>query len=116
MPCAWRRAASAPPLISVASPPLLPSWGFAYPRASARGEVALLEEARATRILQLTVDGAGAELHTSACSHCRRILLPLLQKPALECHRIPRAWVWASVAWDPSSEDYLKDNFLVNQM
>lgn len=83
---------------------------------SPRGEMALLEGARAIRILQLTVDGAGAELHTSACSHCRRILLPLLQKPALECHRIPRAWVWASVAWDPSSEDYLKDNFLVNQM
>lgn len=68
-------------------------------------------EARATRILQLTVDGAGAELHTSACYHCRRNLLPLLQKSALECPRIPRAWVWASVALEPSSEDYLKDNF-----
>lgn len=115
MPCSWRRAASGSPLISVASPPLYPHGALptlAHPScASARGEVALLEEARATRILQLTVDGAGAELHTSACSHCRRILLPLLQKPALECHRIPRAWVWASVAWDPSSEDYLKDNF-----
>ncbi|ERE86939.1 exportin-7 [Cricetulus griseus] len=38
-------------------------------------------------------------------------LLPLLQKSALECPRIPRAWVWASVALEPSSEDYLKDNF-----
>lgn len=57
------------------------------------------------------MDGAGAELHTSACYHCRRNLLPLLQKSALECPRIPRAWVWASVALEPSSEDYLKDNF-----
>ncbi|GAB5570255.1 exportin-7 isoform X2 [Prionailurus iriomotensis] len=32
-------------------------------------------------------------------------------KSALECPRIPRAWVWASVALEPSSEDYLKDNF-----
>lgn len=68
-------------------------------------------EARVTRVLQLTVDGAGAEVHTSACYHCRRNLLPLLQKSALECPRIPRAWVWASVALEPSSEDYLKDNF-----
>lgn len=57
------------------------------------------------------MDGAVAELHTSACYHCRRNLLPLLQKSALECPRIPRAWVWASVALEPSSEDYLKDNF-----
>lgn len=66
-----------------------------------------LASARAARILQLT---EGAEVHV-AVTAAELSCLAAEISPAV--HRIPRARVGARVT---SREDYLKDNFLINQM
>lgn len=87
--CPVPGASQTSPSPAPASLPFFPTWSFAHPAfpgsaAFPRAGMALLGEARATGILQLAADAAGA-VAAAGFSH------PCCRAQPLECHRIPRA-------------------------